>query len=438
MPLAMVLALAAVGLAQGQTPAAPTVSAGQNVAGTVTNLTTGQPLGNALVTLVQLQGSMQKVGSTTTDASGHYRFSQSTPGPFLVEVDYQSVPYFAQVTTGQSETNVQVYDAIHDANLVQVDAEIMVLQPDAGQLAVVNEYRVENGVQPPRTLTSAAGLFRFRVPTGASLDMVRVVGPGEMPLARAATPTAEHDVYSVASPLRPGETRIQVSYRVPYPALKAALAETPVIRPAHFEVYVPGAMTFTGAGFTKVGAQDGYTVYGIASGPVAATLQFQVAGDAPLPQAASSAAGAATDSGGTGAPAADGAAASSSATAAPAAATPAPTFLERNLWTVLAFLGLAAAAGFGMLLAQPEPVPLPTGLPVAPTVEMVEPQHTALPASPMGKISSALPAAPEALAQLRDDLFLLEVRQHTGNMPEAEYAKKRAEIHARMDKLAGK
>ncbi len=440
----MVLGLAGAGLGQA-TPPAPTVPVGQNVAGTVTNMTTGKPLANATVTLVQLQGSMQKVGTTSTDGGGNYRFSESTPGPFLVEVDYQSVPYFAQVATGQSETNVQVYDALHDASLVQVDAEIMVLQPDSGQLAVVNEYRVENGLQPPRTLTSAAGLFRFRVPAGASVDMVRVVGPGEMPLAKAATPTAEHDVYSVAAPLRPGETRIQVSYRVPYAALKATLAETPVIRPAHFEVYVPQAMTFAGAGFSPVGTQDGYNVYGIAAGPVAATLQFQVAGDAPLPQAASSATGGASGgtSGGAEAAGADNSGANASAASDPGAAagaTPAPTFLERNLWTVLAFLGLAAAAGFGMLLAQPEPVPLPTGLPTAPpapTVEMVELRPTGLPASPLGQ-ASALPAAPEAMGQLRDDLFLLEVRHHTGNMPEAEYAQKRAEIHARMDKLAGK
>lgn len=420
--------VAAAGLALGQGAA----TAGQNITGTVTNATTGQAMAHTAITLVQLQGSMQSVATGTSDAAGHYRFSQTAPGPYMVEVDYQGVPYFAQVTAGQAETDVQVYDVVQDANLMQVDAEIMVLQPSQGQLAVVNEYRVENNLQPPRTLTLKGGMFHFRVPAGATVDLVRVQGPGEMPLVRQATATAQHDVYSVDSPLRPGETRIQISYRVPYAGLQAALSETPVTRPAHFEVYVPDPMTFAGAGFTQVGAQDGYKVYGVAPGAVAATLNFQVNGDAPMPQAATDAAADAP-----GVETANSGAAAAAAPAPVAAVTPSRTFLERNLWTVLAFLGLAVAAGFGMLMAQPEPVPLPTGLPDTPAVEMVSPAAAGLPASPMGT-ASALPAGPEALAQLRDDLFLLEVRHHTGNMPEAEYARRRSEIHARMDKLAGK
>lgn len=219
--LGAALLVAATAVAQQPAPSAS--SSGQNIVGTVTNLTTGAPLAHSRVTLLLLQNGMQTVTTTTTTAEGRFRFSQSTPGQYLVEADYQNVPYFAQVTPGQGETNVKVYDAVGDAKLLQVDAEILVLQPDQGQLAVVNEYRIENGTQPPRTLSAQGGMFRFRVPDLAHVDMVRVVGPGELPLARAATPTAQHDVFSVDSPLRPGETKIQVSYRVPYPALRTVL-----------------------------------------------------------------------------------------------------------------------------------------------------------------------------------------------------------------------
>ncbi|MGH9414686.1 MAG: carboxypeptidase-like regulatory domain-containing protein, partial [Terriglobales bacterium] len=233
--------------------------AGQNVTGTVLNLTTGAPLSHAQVTLVQLQGSMNTLGQTTTGGAGHFRFSENVPGPFMVQVNYQGVPYFAKVTKGQAETNVSVYNVSNDARLLRVDAEIMVLQPDQGQLAVVNEYRIENGLQPMRTLAAKGGLFRFRVAPGAHVDMVRVQAPNEMPLARTALPTADHSVYSVNTPLRPGETTIQISYRVPYAGARAAITETPVFVPAHFEVYVPQPMKFTGAGFVQVGAQQGYT-----------------------------------------------------------------------------------------------------------------------------------------------------------------------------------
>ncbi len=391
--------------------------AGQNVAGTVVNMTSGSPLAHVAVKLLQLTGNMPAIANAVTDSQGGYRFSENTAGPFMVEVDFQGVPYFAQVQNGQSETNVQVYDAINDPTQVKVNAEIMVLQPDQGQLAVVNEYRVENTLQPPKTLYTPQGLFRFHVPAGAAVDMVRVVGPGEMPLARTAVRTRQPDVYRINSPLRPGETRIQVAYRVPYTGLKAALAETPFLPPAHFEVYVPAPMTFTGAGFAQVGAQDGYTVYGAepANGALLpATLRFQVAGSAPLPAAAVTAAtGQSAD------------AAAAPAVAPPAANTPAPTFLERNLWVVLALLGLAAAAGFGILMARPEPAVAAA----APSVTVVG--KTALPAAPVNALTGEL-------ARLKDDLFLLEVRRHVRDVTEADYARLRSDLSARMDRLAGK
>lgn len=398
-------------------PAAALAQAGQNITGQVMNASIGKPLAHAAVTLVQLQGAMQPVATTTTDDTGHYRFSQNAAGPFMVEADFQKVPYFAQVTAGQSETNLMVFNVNDDASKVGVDAEIMVLQPDAGQLAVVNEYRIENGLTPPATLARPGGIFRFRVPPGAHVDMVRVVGPNEMPLSRDATPTSQHDVYGVDSPLRPGETRIQVSYRVPYAGLKAALSETPVEKPAHFEVYVPGPMTFQGAGFTQVGAQDGYNVYGVANAPIASTLTFNVAGDAPMPAPPSNDGTAA----GNGAAAGQSSTAAAPAAAEPAAAVPARTLLERNRWVILALLLLAAAAGFGILLARPGEAaagaPAPVSLPVP-----------------------SVPEAPPAseMSRLKDDLFLLEVQRHTGRIADAEYNQQRAALNQRLDQLAGR
>lgn len=414
-----VIPLLATGLLVSLAAQAPAASsrAGENITGTVLNMTTGAAVANAPVTLVLLQGSMQPVATTSADPQGHYRFSQTQSGPYMVETDHQGVSYFAQVTAGQSETNLDVYDVARDAKLMDVDAEIMVLQPDQGQLAVVNEYRIENALRPLRTLAQKGGMFRFRVPAGAHVDMVHVDAPNEQPLVRPALPTADHDVYAVDTPLRPGETRIEVSYRIPYPGLKATVAEQPVTVPAHFEVYVPGPMTFQGSGFTQVGAQQGYRVYGIAQGPVAATETFAVSGDAPLPAAATSAApsgaaSSAANAGDSGAASAE----SSAAPADPSGPVPTPTWLERNRWTLLAALVLAAAAGLGLMLSRPETAPAAPGTP----------PPLPLPAST---------ASPDRLASLKDDLFLLEVRRHTGNISESEYARLRAELNARLDRL---
>jgi hypothetical protein len=40
------------------------------------------------------------------------------------------------------------------------------------------------------------------------------------------------------------------------------------------------------------------------------------------------------------------------------------------------------------------------------------------------------------LTRLKDDLFLLEVRRHTGDLNEADYQRLRAQLNARLDHLA--
>lgn len=427
----MVCALA-LGLSAQSAPATAAGRAGQNVVGTVSNQTTGQPLANATLTLVRLQNGMQPVATTTSDAGGHYRFSESGPGPYMVQTDFDGVTYYARATAGESETDLHVYASSSEAARMQVDAEIMVLQPSQGQLAIVNEYRVDNLQQPPRTLVRKGGMFRFRVASGATVDMVRVVGPGEMPLSHPALPTAEHDVYSIATPLRPGETRIQISYRIPYANLKAAITETPIEPTAHFEVYVPAPMTFSGPGLVQLGEQDGYKVYGLGEARTqVSSFHFSVSGDAPIPAAAAQAAGVNADSGAGSGASADASAGSPGGMQAGAEASapvtagsgivPTPTFLERNRWSILALLAIAVAVGFGLLLAKPaDPVPGAT--------------DTAL-AYPLPQLPAAAPAADE-LTRLKDDLFLLEVQHHTGRVPEDEYQRQRAALNTRMTALA--
>ncbi|MGH3180848.1 MAG: hypothetical protein ACRDOE_02925, partial [Streptosporangiaceae bacterium] len=140
------------------------------------------------------------------------------------------------------------------------------------------------------------------------------------------------------------------------------------------------------------------------------------------------------------------------------ALAPARTYLEKNLWIVLAILGLGAAAGFGFLLSRGEsrieaeaPVAVAVAMATTPAILIAATPLAGLPAPPPPpprspsalpsanlKQASALPPAPEALSRLKDDLFLLEVRLHTGNIDEAEYARLRAEINLRINRLSGR
>jgi hypothetical protein len=74
------------------------------VSGTVTNGTTGKPAAGVEVILIQLQGGMQPVANTKTDANGRYTFENPGLGakaPMLIRVVYRGVNYHEPVPPGK-------------------------------------------------------------------------------------------------------------------------------------------------------------------------------------------------------------------------------------------------------------------------------------------------------------------------------------------------
>lgn len=70
------------------------------VTGTVTNGTTNKPAAGVQMILIQLQGGMQPVDNTKTDANGHYQFTNAGLGgqmPMLIRAVYHDVFYHQPV-----------------------------------------------------------------------------------------------------------------------------------------------------------------------------------------------------------------------------------------------------------------------------------------------------------------------------------------------------
>lgn len=405
------------------------LTASAAITGQVQNGSNGdKPVQGAQVTLVQLQGTMQPVAHTTTDASGKFRFSQSTPAgqPMLVRVVYEGVPYFQPLPPGQTDATVEVFDASADASKLQLESIVMVVQPAGKWLAVIEQDEINN--QEKRAYYKKGGLFQFRVPPGVKPDGARVIGPSGMPVAQEPKATGKPGIYTIDYPVRPGDNKIQISYRLPYDPQKASLTVTPIYPVAHFEVYVPTPMQFEGSAFKLLGEQQGYKVYDVSGGT--APYRFSVSGTAPMPDLGNGSANG-NDNG-----SANGASAQSQPGSAQPAQepvpgagpdvgkTPQPTFLDKNLWVFAALLGMAAAAGFGILLSRPRAQAAGT----APEA----PQTPAAPPAP------ALALGDDEMKKLKDDLFLLEVRRHTGNIDDAEYARLKQDLDQRMERLAGK
>lgn len=419
--------------------AAKTAPAG--ISGVVVNGTTHRAAGGVKVALFA-QGALQDsvpVKTAKANAAGHFRLPAGN-GAMVLRATYRGVDYWQPVPNSGKPVRITVYDLAPPNAKFKVQAQVAVVQPENSELAVVDEYIVQNHLQ--RTLYRPGGLFRFRVPRNIQPDGARVIGPNGIGLTRTAQPTPKYaGEYTVAEPIRPGETRIQVSYRIPYAAQQAKLMEQAVYPTGHFMVYVPQAMKFQGAKFVPVTTTQGYNVYGALA--TAEPLLFTVSGSAPLPQQVQSAAGAAggqTSS----AEGGDGKAAAAAAATLPESAmtgiVPPKTWMENNRIGVLIVLVILAITCFAYLASRARPAAVAANAGFAPAAPVATPAQAAVAppsaappaASPLAAASAGLGAD---LARLKDELFLLEVRRQTGDIDEAGYAQARAVLEARLREL---
>src|SRR5512142_2437527 len=115
------------------------VAAAQNITGTVTNGTTGKPAAGAEVALLSLSQGMQEIGSTKTDALGHFSFPapQDAQAPHMVRVTHQGVSYFPQsgpLMPGSTTAEVTIYDGAPKLDGLSQTVDVERLQSDGKQL----------------------------------------------------------------------------------------------------------------------------------------------------------------------------------------------------------------------------------------------------------------------------------------------------------------
>lgn len=190
------------------------------VDGTVVNGTTGNPQANVTVMLVQPgQGGMQTLGTAKTDAAGRFHFdnNSSSGGPELVQAIYGGVTYTKIMPPGLPTTgiNVEVYEATSKAGVAQVSQDLILLQPSDTQVAVNESLFFQNATKT--TFNDAKnGTLHFYLPPEANGNVtVSVTAPGGMPVTRPAEKTAQKNVYSVDYPIKPGESRFDLTYSLP-------------------------------------------------------------------------------------------------------------------------------------------------------------------------------------------------------------------------------
>lgn len=184
------------------------------IEGTVVNKTSGRPQPGVQVTLTRLtdQG-MQPGGSATTDAQGRFKLDSDAASAHLLQARYQGVSYSSQLQPNQPQVEIAVYDAVPKVSAAEVTQHMILVETD-GQELVVNETVIYSN-DSQTTWYSPKGTARFFIPAKAGENrMARAIAPGGMPVDRPLVPAGERQVFAIDFPVKPGETRFDLSYKL--------------------------------------------------------------------------------------------------------------------------------------------------------------------------------------------------------------------------------
>src|SRR5271157_6107121 len=176
------------------------------VTGTVTNKTTGKPAVGDAVVLVDVQAGMGEVAHATTDAHGHYSLNEPGSGPYLVRVTHQGAGYFIAAPQGGAHGDIPVYDVGTEVQGGFIEADVLEVESQNGQLTVTERYFVHNTSSPPLTQWSARS-FEIVVPVEAVIDGAEAQRPAACPPASSWIRTGQKDIMRSTFPSSPTTAR---------------------------------------------------------------------------------------------------------------------------------------------------------------------------------------------------------------------------------------
>ncbi|HKD61881.1 MAG TPA: carboxypeptidase-like regulatory domain-containing protein [Terracidiphilus sp.] len=399
---------------------AGTLAQAAQLSGTVTNRTTGKPASGDPVVLVEPMTGMTEVAHTTVDASGHYTLNRPSNAPALVKVTHQGAEYFSDAPQSGTVPDIAVFDVAPKVDGVFIEADVLELEAQNGQLHVIERYFVHNTSMPPRTQWSPKS-FEIVLPTEAQLESAQGQRPssGSLPTTLKLQPNGPAGHYAFNFPIQPDEgdknTQFNISYTIPYSG-KFTFRPQMSLNAQSVGVLLPKSIAFTagtGSVFTPINQDPNIQTFVAKNAVPGKALEFTISGTGSMPredqngqvagqQEASVPGG--QPGGGIGQP----------------INTPDP--LSKYKWWILGGLALVFVVAAAFLLRKPAGV---AGVVVA------SGSGTAVSAAPA--YSASVPTSPAAkngalLSVLKEELFALESEKLTGTVSPAEYAETKAAL----------
>jgi 5-hydroxyisourate hydrolase-like protein (transthyretin family) len=399
-----------------------------SITGVVTDRTTGKPsAGDTIGVINTAAQGMDEIAKVTSDAQGRFQATAPDGGQILLHVTHHGAEYYKSVPPGASSVAIDVYDSAARIDGISGEALVLRAETDTGgkMLNLAENFFVQNASTPPRT-EYGGNTFDFYLPKGAVIMQTLASSPGGLPTnTEVKTLDAAGGHYAFTFPVRPGETRFQVVYTLPYNG-KQAFSLKLSVPTSDVAVMLPKAMQFQGSSqFQPLNQDPNAQSYDDHDPILAQPVQFSIAGSGQLPQSQDDAQGASQGGGGQ---AGNGGQQASNGTR-PGGGLGAPDDPNgtndpwaRYKWLILGALGLALVVGAGVMLKAGTPTAAAASAGAVPPLPSTE--GTPLAAAQNGVYPAAAPAHGTSvlLRALKDELFVLETDRLAGRLSEAEYA----------------
>lgn len=381
------------------------------VQGKVTNGTTGKPAAAVEVILIQLQGGMQPVANTRTNAQGEFTFDHPGIGaqPMLVRAVYKGVNFHQALPPGRNSVEVSVYDLSHDGKTISVPSHLVIFQPNGSTLTVAEQMLVRNESKPPMAYFRPDGSFQMTLPENAKLRQIAASGPSGMPVVQAPIELGKNK-YAIAFAFRPGDNEVRLAYELPYTGDAANVKLSPSYGESRVIVVVPPTVTVSGDHLQSAGQEQGMNLFEHSFAETAGPFTVSLSGTAPPPDA-----GGARD-----AQSANGRQVSEESGGTPIQVVPGR--LDALKWPILAIL--AAGFAFGGYLLSRKSVVVNAGGEAA--MQSTGGSKSAPSVQRGASLDSLDREAAMSLDGLKDLIFKLELRRQAGTISEAEYSAERA------------
>jgi hypothetical protein len=403
------------------------------VTGTVTNKTTGKPAAGDSVVLVNPMAGMSEVARTTTDAHGHYALEKPGEGPALLRAMHQGAEYFIEAPKGGASGDISVYDVAAKVQGVFIEADVLEVESENGQLSVTERYFVHNTSAPPVTQWSARS-FEIVAPAEATIDGAEAQRPSGLPTSIRLDPAGPKGHYAFNFPIQPDDgekdTLFQLSYHLPYASGKFTFKAEETLQADNLAVILPKGMTFTGGAGTafKSVPEDPSVQTFVAKGTgPGKPVEFTISGTGSIPREQQGAA--AGQGAGMGAPGGGQEASAGGVGNQPGGGignpigTPDP--LSKYKWWILGGLALLLAAAAAFLLRRPAGAGA-----IAAAAEAGALAAAVAHTNGAAYQSPGNPAAKNAalLNALKEELFAVESEKISGTITAEDYAQVKAAL----------